>query len=288
MDESAIAAAMGALYLRGAPRGYSVPNNRWPGVLRALRASSTEPATALRAAGFWLEAATIEAPGLMAWSFERIDSGEVITVVDAAYPARWLSTLGARAPAALWIRGDRDLLSTRRWVSVVGSRDVPSSVRAFSRSVGERSVALGFGVVSGRAEGCDTAAASGALLTGGSVVEVLPYGLSLARGRRRGLWLSVCAPDEAFSRGTAMERNALVYAVGEAAVVCHVRFKEGGTWHGATDALRRHLTRLVVRDDGTPASRALIGLGAVPVRSAGELGMVLSEPEIERGLFAIG
>ena len=107
----------------------------------------------------------------------------------------------------------------------------------------------------------------------------------MAQGRRRGTWLSVCAPDEPFSRGAAMERNALIYSLGEASVVCKARFREGGTWHGAVDCLRRRLSPLIVRDDGSQAAKALVSLGATPIREVEELGSILAKPRMERGLF---
>lgn len=93
-------------------------------------------------------------------------------------------------------------------------------------------------------------------------------------GDVRVAFVSAQAPEEGFSRAAAMERNALIYAFGAGAVVAHARYREGGTWHGAIDALRRR-HRLVVRapdpdasSTGAPpgfveASRALIALGAM-------------------------
>jgi hypothetical protein len=79
-----------------------------------------------------------------------------------------------------------------------------------------------------------------------------------------------------------MERNALLYALAEYALVAHARFKQGGTWSGATDALRRRLCRLVVREDeGDLASRALAALGAVPLASPAGLGAALASAPMQ-------
>ena len=60
-----------------------------------------------------------------------------------------------------------------------------------------------------------------------------------------------------------MERNILIYALGEFAVVFGPRFKEGGTWHGAVEAHRRHLSLLLVLEEPQNlGARALIALGA--------------------------
>ena len=77
-----------------------------------------------------------------------------------------------------------------------------------------------------------------------------------------------------------MERNSLIYAIAEAAIIVHARFKQGGTWHGAIDAQRRRLTQLVVREDSTNAAhQALISLGAVPLQKAAQLLNVLDHLE---------
>jgi predicted Rossmann fold nucleotide-binding protein DprA/Smf involved in DNA uptake len=74
-----------------------------------------------------------------------------------------------------------------------------------------------------------------------------------------------------------MERNALIYAIADAAVIVHARFKTGGTWHGAVEALRRRYTRLIVREDANNAAhRALIGLGAIPLRRPEQLAEALA------------
>ena len=84
--------------------------------------------------------------------------------------------------------------------------------------------------------------------------------------------ISVCAPDEDFSRGTAMERNGFLYALSEAAIIVHARFKTGGTWHGAIEAQRRGLSKLIVRDDpANEAHLALAALGAARMRCPDDL-----------------
>jgi hypothetical protein len=85
-----------------------------------------------------------------------------------------------------------------------------------------------------------------------------------------------------------MERNALIYAFAPYAVVCHARYKEGGTWHGAIDAQRRKLCRLIVRDIETPAHRALISLGGIPIAHSHDLASAFVAPEAQQTLFGLG
>ena len=104
----------------------------------------------------------------------------------------------------------------------------------------------------------------------------------------RVLQLSVCAPFEAFSRAVAMERNVLVYAFGEATVVVHARLREGGTWHGAVHALKRKLRVIVYDHPKSPGAKALISLGAVPIRSPDQLREALDSPGPQPWLLAAG
>jgi predicted Rossmann fold nucleotide-binding protein DprA/Smf involved in DNA uptake len=164
---------------------------------------------------------------------------------------------------------------------------VEEFVLSFAREAGEEAVSLGYGVVSGGAEGCDRAGTAGAGLAGGVTVTVLPCGLGWSRPSE-GLDLSVCAPDEPFSTANAMERNALIYAASEAAVVAHSRFRAGGTWHGAADAVRRRLTTLLVREDPAPGHRALVALGGVPLASPGDLSRAMEARGAQGSLFGIG
>ena len=64
-----------------------------------------------------------------------------------------------------------------------------------------------------------------------------------------------------------MERNTLIYAFSPLAIVVRSAFKTGGTWIGATDALRRRLTTVAVRGvSGDRASETLCRLGAIRIR----------------------
>ena len=71
------------------------------------------------------------------------------------------------------------------------------------------------------------------------------------RGRR--FYISVCSPNEPFSTARAMERNQLIYALGDLTVVHSARFKTGGSWHGAIKALRQHLPVAVLCGSGNSA-----------------------------------
>lgn len=271
-----------ALYLPGTPSQVRVSRSGWRSALSCVRRRAEalgQIGAALRKEGLWPEALAWESPGVASWGERQVDLGRALTAEHEEYPKRWIDRLGAAAPPALWLGGEV-ALPKGPLLSVVGSRRVDSPILDFARAVGLAASALGYVVVSGGAEGCDQAAISSA-----SAIEILPHGSECPK--RADLWtLSARAPGEPFSRIAAMERNALIYAASEFSVVCHARLREGGTWHGAIEANRRRLTRLGVRLDPTdPASRALCGLGAVPIASPADLAEAIASGQPQASLF---
>ena len=277
--------ALVALYLRGAPRPADPPRRAWPETLAALRREGgRDPARALRAAGMDLPATLLESGALLDWADGVVESGAALTPVAEGYPLRWLEALGALAPPALWRSGATPSLP---WVGAVGSRVVSEGVAAYMADVGERTAAIGRGLVSGGAVGCDAAAEAAALRAGGAVLRILPHGLGRRADEEDGaVQVALAAPDEPFSRALAMERNALIYAAADATVVGHARMRQGGTWHGATDALRRRLGRVLVRPDDSTAARALRSLGAEAMEDPADLDALLAQGPSQKPLFA--
>ena len=113
----------------------------------------------------------------------------------------------------------------------------------------------------------------GALEAGGTAACVLADGLERASTRREhrtplmdGRLVLICPYDPAagFLVGHAMQRNKLIYALADAALVVSAEFEKGGTWAGAVEQLDRH--RFV----------------SVYVRAAGEMGKGL-DALLERG-----
>lgn len=274
--------ALAALYLAGAPRPNSLRRAAWSGVcgclLRAACDLGAAPAV-LRKAGYWCEALALETPGLIAWAEDLLARGDAVTSVSVHYPARWLRL--PSPPPALYCRGVPPTHGTPS-LSVVGSRHVPPHIARFAADVGRIASMSGLTVVSGGAAGCDRASVSLASPT----FEVLPCGIGAQRPSAR--WsLSARAPGEPFSSAAAMERNTLIYAASEWTVVVQARHMAGGTWAGATEALRRRLGRLIVRQDPCePGLRALIALGGVPLESADQLAGAMAAPAPQAGLFA--
>ncbi|HEY3780861.1 MAG TPA: DNA-processing protein DprA [Fimbriimonadaceae bacterium] len=272
VSDHTIATTLTALYLIGAREGPPSPRQKWQGIERTLREESPsleEVERLLKSSGYWLESGVLATPGVIAKAERLVRGGKVLTSNMESYPGRWLRVLGGLAPPALWLQGAFPL---EEFFTVVGSRDTTPAALKFAGEAGEEAVHRGFAVASGGAYGCDRAAARGAMRAvnaagaGVKVVEILPYGIELARVRNT-IQVSLCAPREIFSGPAAMERNRLLYALSDRSLVAAVRFKEGGTWRGACECLRRRSSTILVRDDGSEGVRALQGLGAVPVRT---------------------
>ncbi|MDR3691700.1 MAG: DNA-processing protein DprA [Fimbriimonas sp.] len=253
-------------------------------MLRSADRPLSEFQDVLRDAGYFEEALTLGDADLIEHARELVELGCVLTGVDDAYPRRWLERLGEGAPPALWLSGAPIL---KPLVGIVGSREIDLEARKFAESIGREAVRLGFAVLSGGATGSDLAGAKGALLAKGQVLEVVPYGIDRYVGVGK-TGASLCVPDEEFSSASAMERNTLIYAGAEATVIVASRFKQGGTWMGAFEAIRKKTGTLIVRDDGSQSSRALIGLGAIPIEDPTTLGTALQTLPQQRGLFGIG
>lgn len=285
---------LAALYLRECPRSYDPPWRGWQAALRAFRLAEcrlSDAELALKRAGLALESLALAAPGVLSWA-ERVHcNGQCLTPGCARYPTRWISVLGSSAPPALWRSGE---MPEPPYLTIVGSRFVPRRVLAFSRDAGAQAVRLGFAVASGGAEGCDVEAIRGAEREGASRgiqagVEIVPCGLGRFARRPGSCVLSACPPDAEFTAAAAMERNTLLYALSEFSLVVHARFKEGGAWTGATDALRRKSTRLIAREDPeNPAHRALASQGAILLRSPIELGNALCSKLAQPALAFFG
>ena len=172
----------------------------------------------------------------------------VTSRADAQYPRRLKKRLREQAPPVLYGCGDRTDLDSGG-LAVVGSRNVDDDLIAYTEGVGRLAAGARRTLVSGGARGIDQAAMRGALDAGGTVACVLADGLERAATRREyrdalmdGRMVLICPYDPAagFVVGHAMQRNKLIYALSDAALVVSAEFEKGGTWAGAVEQLDRH------------------------------------------------
>jgi DNA processing protein len=197
----------------------------------------------------------------------------VLSRADATYPRRLKKHLGAAAPALLYGCGDASLLDAGG-LAVVGSRHVDDALIAYTEAVGRLAAQSQRLIVSGGARGVDQAAMRGAIASGGKAIGILADSLekaALSADNRDGLrdqrlvLVSPYDPRAGFNVGHAMQRNKLIYALADAALVVNSDVNKGGTWAGAREQLDKlNFVNVYVRQAGaaSPGLDALRSSGA--------------------------
>jgi len=199
----------------------------------------------------------------------------VVSRADANYPKRWKTRLKEDAPPVLYGCGDLGILDTGG-LAVVGSRHVDDALINYTEDIGHLTAAAHCTLVSGGARGIDQAAMGGALAAGGKAAGVLADSLERAvlnREHRSFLMdgklvlVSTYDPGAGFNVGHAMQRNKLIYALADAALVVSSDHEKGGTWAGAIEQLEKlRLVPVYVRSNGENGRglEALRRKGALP------------------------
>lgn len=157
-----------------------------------------------------------------------------VTVLDGDYPARLRDI--REMPPFLFYDGQLDPLE--EGLSVVGSRSASPWGLRFAAETAEMLVSKRLSVLSGLAEGIDTAAHSAALAVGGRTVAFLGTGIQQSYPAsnkqlqceiaQRGLVLSQFYPDAPPTKHTFPMRNATMSGYGLATIVV-----EAGEFSGA-------------------------------------------------------
>lgn len=187
-----------------------------------------------------------------------------LTVVDPDYPDR---VCAARRPPPL-LMGAGTLVQDESSVAIVGSRKASIAGIDFARGVACGLVELDVTVVSGLAQGIDTAAMTAAIELDGRVVGVIGTGLDIsypatnaklqATVAERGLVLSQFLPGFRGSKWAFPARNRTMSAYVGVTVIAEASEKSG-TKHQAMEAVA-HGRRLVLHRsvaDGTTWGREL-------------------------------
>lgn len=173
-----------------------------------------------------------------------------LTVLDEDYPDRVCAA--RRPPALLMVQGT--LADDDYAVAIVGSRKATAGALDFARNVARGLVEHDVTVVSGLAEGIDTAAMSAALEQGGRVVGVIGTGLDVAYPAsnarlqatvaERGLLLTQFLPGFRGARWAFPARNRTMSAYSGVTVIAEAS-EQSGTRHQAMEAVS-HGRRLVL------------------------------------------
>ncbi len=171
----------------------------------------------------------------------------VMSRADAGYPGKLKARLKDDAPAILYGCGEAKILETGG-LAVVGSRNVNEELATYTEGIGKLAAGAQKTIVSGGARGIDQAAMKGALAAGGRVIGVMSDSLermALVREHReflmegRLVMISPYDPSAGFHVGNAMQRNKLIYAFSDAALVVNSDVEKGGTWAGAIEQLKK-------------------------------------------------
>ena len=194
---------------------------------------------------------------------------------DHKYPTRFRDRLKDHSPPLIYGCGDAAILETGG-LAIVGSRDVDATLVEFTENVGHLAAQARRTVVSGAARGIDQAAMRGALEAGGNVVGVMADSLERAALHREHrdlisdgklILISPYDPLAGFNIGHAMQRNKLIYALSDAALVVNSDYEKGGTWAGAVEQLEKYrFVPVYVRTCGDVSQglEALQRKGALP------------------------
>ena len=200
----------------------------------------------------------------------------VLTRADQTYPKALKSKLGNTCPPLFYYAGELSLLE-RSTAGYVGSRNVSIQDAEFTRKTVEKTVAHGYGVVTGGAKGIDQISQEVALGLGAPVIEyaadslekkLRQSGYVRAIQNRKLLVLSVAKPDAGFHVGIAMMRNRYIYAQSNGTVVVRAEKEKGGTWAGASENLKKNWCPTLCWNHDYSGNQALIELGAIPIDDA--------------------
>jgi len=151
------------------------------------------------------------------------------------------------APRRLFVAGDRSLLWSGPRVSIVGSRKASAQGLSHARSLAQSLAAHGAVVVSGLAEGIDTAAHEGAIAAGGRTIAVLGTALDESfpsknrslqeRIMREHLAVSQFEPGVPSRPGNFPMRNRTMALLSDSTIIVEAGEKSGSL-HQGWEALR--------------------------------------------------
>lgn len=155
-----------------------------------------------------------------------------IPITSTDYPREWKTF--SDAPPAMYAVGDLSLLKLRKMV-VVGSRRTPVPALRLGTTIA-KDLSQGIVIVTGTADGGDSAAIEGALAGSGKVICVLAGGFGaipqnqyamLEKVAKKGLILSPYPYDTPVRAFSYEYRNKLLAALGEGTLVLGAAEKSG-------------------------------------------------------------
>lgn len=196
----------------------------------------------------------------------------VITEINKNYPIMLKRELKNKKPPVLFYSGDI-MLAKKIGIGVVGSRNVSDKGIEFAKELVLKASKENLIIYSGGAKGVDTISETVALNTGSAVVSYIADSLisrikkpavtsNIASGSM--LLLSDRKPDVGFSAGRAMVRNKYIYGSAYGTFVVESDYNKGGTWAGATEAMKCKWGRVFVSENELEGNKKLIEQGGIP------------------------
>ena len=174
-------------------------------------------------------------------------------------------------PPVLYYAGDISLLN-KVGIGVVGSRNITIDGVEFTNKLVKKAVDERLVIFSGGAKGVDMTSQTVALNSGGAVVAYIADSL-MSRIKKRDISQSVSngklvlvsdlKPDVGFSAGRAMNRNKFIYASAVGTFVVESDYNKGGTWKGATEAMKKEWGKVFVWNNDIEGNQKLIEQGGV-------------------------
>ena len=214
----------------------------------------------------------------------RVEKVATKTAMETAY--RTCDLLGQltefeeiNAPDQLFIEGDKKLLTEGRRVAIVGSRKASREGISRTRSFTKALVEHGITVVSGLAEGIDTAAHETAIKKGGKTIAVLGTPLSKTYPatnkalheaiKRDHLAISQFPEGYPLKRENFPRRNRTMALICDATVVVEASEKSG-TLHQVREGIRLgrlvYIMQNVAQNEELTWPQEMIGYGAQELR----------------------
>uniref|UniRef100_N2A8G5 Smf/DprA SLOG domain-containing protein n=1 Tax=Eubacterium plexicaudatum ASF492 TaxID=1235802 RepID=N2A8G5_9FIRM len=213
--------------------------------------------------------------GAAAFALEELEKKgiDIVTQFDSDYPILIKRKLRRKAPPVFFYSGDISL-AKKIGIGVAGSRNIDEEGVRFTQKLVEKAAAERLVIYSGGARGIDTVSERAAVELGSAAISFVADSL-LTKIRKKDildaiinkkqLLLSDVKPDVGFSAARAMNRNKYIYTSSYGTFVVASDYNSGGTWAGATEALKNEWTKVLVWQNNKYAgNEKLIEKGAVP------------------------
>ena len=188
-------------------------------------------------------------------------------------------------PPLLYFKGEFPLSNTL-FVAVVGTHHATYEGIKDATDIGKELAKRGVMVVSGLARGVDTGAHLGALAKEGKTYAVLGSGLNKIYPEenlnlaieisKNGALLTEYPLNAPINVGQLMARNRIVVGLSQAVIVVETEDEASGTMDAAQKAIDQGKPLFVVTRMDNKSSEELVRIGAIPIKGAEDLDLVLN------------